>query len=148
MISGPRIPILVLVLATAGCVGTGNEAAKKPLLPDKVLKLTPSATVSLEGIAGAVIVFAVIDPLAPNWKIETRPLDSRRYAVSLTMKAYTTGGDGEAYQVFAREASRLARESGATEYRVASYSEGIESQTLAARRVAQGVVEIDLPAAR
>lgn len=140
-----RTSLLALSVVFAGCVNVVNEAAKKPLLPDKVLKLTPSVTLSLENLAGAALVFAVIDPLAPNWEIETRSLDRRRFTVSLTMKAFTTGGDGEAYQVFVREAGRIARDGGATDYRIAAYSEGLESRTLAARRVAHGVVELALP---
>ena len=142
MILSLRIVFVVLAVAAGGCVSTGDEAARKPLLPDKVLKLTSALTVSLESIAGAAVLYAVIDPLAPNWQIETQPLADRRYAVLLTMKRFTTGGEGEAYQVFLREAERIARDGGAADYRIAAFSVGIESQTLAARRVARGIIEL------
>lgn len=137
-----RIVFVVIAVAAGGCVSTADEAARKPLLPDKVLKLTSSTAVSLESIAGAALLFVIIDPLAPNWLIETQPLAGRRYVVALTMKRFTTGGEGEAYQVFLREAERIARDGGTTDYRIAAFSEGIESQTLAARRVARGIVEL------
>lgn len=137
-----RIVFVAVAVAISGCVSTGEQAAKKPLLPDKLLKLTSSTTVSLESIAGAGLLLVIIDPLAPNWKIETQPLNGRRYAVALTMKRFTTGGEGEAYQVFLREAERIARDGGTADYRIAAYSEGIESQTLVARRVARGIIEL------
>ncbi len=137
-----RIVFVAIAVAAGGCVSTGDEATGNPLLPDKALKLTSSTAVSLESIAGAALLFVIIDPLAPNWQIETRPLADRRYAVMLTMKRFTTGGEGEAYQVFLREAERIARDGGAADYQVAAFSVGIESQTLAARRVARGIVEL------
>lgn len=137
-----RILIMVTALAGGGCVGTADQAARNPLLPDKVLKLTPSLTVPLESIAAGAVLLAVIDPLAANWQIETQPLAGRRYAIALTMKRFITGGEGEAYQVFQREAERIARDGGAADYRIYAFSVGIESQTLIARRVARGIIEL------
>lgn len=137
-----RIVFVLIAVATGGCVSTTDSATRNSLLPDKVLKLTSSTAVSLESIAGAAALFVVIDPLAPNWQIETQSLAGRRYAIALTMKRFTTGGEGEAYQVFLREAERIAQDGGATDYRVAAFSEGIESRTLVARRVARGIIEL------
>jgi hypothetical protein len=69
-------------------------------------------------------------------------LGGGRYDIALTMKRFTSGGDGEARRVFLREAQRLARNSGAADFRIATFEEGIESETLAARRIARGVVEL------
>ncbi len=137
-----RIAFMAMAVVAGGCVSTGDETARGPLLPDKALRWTSSFTTSLESLAGAALLYAVIDPLAPNWQIETQPLADRRYAVALTMKRFTTGGEGEAYQVFLREAERIARDGGAVDYRIAAFSEGIESQTLVARRVARGIIEL------
>ncbi|MBX3664111.1 MAG: hypothetical protein KF834_00365 [Burkholderiales bacterium] len=129
-------------LLLSGCTGTANEAAKNPLLPDKALRLSASTTLPLEAVAAAALVFAVIDPLAPNWAIESRPLGEGRYGVALTMKRFVTGGEGEARQVFRREAERLARSNGAADFRIAAFEEGIESEVPVARRVARGIIEI------
>lgn len=129
------------VVSAAGCVTSGEEALHHPLIPDKSLYLSSSTSIPVESLIGAALVFVVIDPLAPNWRIESRPLPDRRYAVGLMMKRFTTGGEGEAHGILVREAERLAREQDA-HYRITAYSEGIESQTLAARRIAQGVVEL------
>lgn len=135
-------PMLLAVLAVSGCVSTASEGTKTPLIPDKVLKLSASSSLPLESLAAAAVAYAVIDPLAPNWTIESRPLGGGRYDVALTMKRFTSGGDGEARRVFLREAERLARSSGAADFRIAAFEEGIESETLAARRVARGIVEL------
>lgn len=134
--------LLVVLLPAVGCVSTENQSVKTPLVPDKVLKLTASKVVSLEGVAGAALVFAVIDPLAPNWQVESRALGGKRYDIALTMKRFVTGGDGEARQVFLREAGRLARENGAADFHVDLFAEGIESEVFVSRRVARGVVEL------
>ncbi|MDP1671919.1 MAG: hypothetical protein Q8L65_02245 [Burkholderiales bacterium] len=129
-------------LLLSGCVGTTNEAAMKPLLPDKALRLSASTTLPLEAVAAAALAYAVIDPLAPNWAIESRLLGGNRYSVALTMKRFVTGGDGEARRVFQREAERLVRINGAADFRIAAFEEGIESEVPVARRVARGIIEL------
>lgn len=129
-------------LLLPGCAGTANEAARSPLLPDKVLRLTASTTLPLEAVAAAALAYAVIDPLAPNWAIESRPLGGGRYDIALTMKRFVTGGDGEARRVFLREAGRLARSNGAADFRIAAFEEGIDSEVPVARRVARGIIEL------
>ena len=57
-------------------------------------------------------------------------------------KRFTTGGDGEAAQVFYRRAAQIVREQGGARYRVVEFSEGVESSVPIAQRVAQGVVEV------
>jgi hypothetical protein len=112
------------------------------LIPDKTINVSPSVTPTAEGLVAGAIVLIVIDPLAPNWKIEQARLDPEHFQIALTKKRFTTGGDGEAYQVFHRRAAQIARDSGAPGYRVLEFTEGVESETLIARRVARGVVEI------
>ncbi len=133
---------LLVVLPLAACVSSGNEAGRTPLIPDKVLRLSPSLSVPLEALAAGAILFVVIDPLAPNWEVETRVLGGGRYAMALTMKRFVTGGDGEAWQVLQRAAGRLQQEAGAASFEVAAFSEGIESTVPVARRVARAVIEL------
>jgi hypothetical protein len=134
--------LLIFTLPLAGCVSAGEEATRSPLVADKVLRLTPSLSVPLEALVAGAVLFAVIDPLAPNWEVEARPLGEGRYVLALTMKRFTSGGDGEAYQVMQRAAERLQREAGAASFAVAAYSEGIDSALPAARRVARALIEL------
>ncbi|MBM3393110.1 MAG: hypothetical protein FJY37_00400 [Betaproteobacteria bacterium] len=58
------------------------------------------------------------------------------------MKRFHTGGEGEASPLFDRHAEGLMEDRGFPHYRLVSYSEGIDSETLVARRWARGVIEL------
>ena len=60
----------------------------------------------------------------------------------MKMKRFHTGGSGEALQVLKRRARQLQEENGFVAYQIASYSEGIESQTPIAQRVAEGTIRL------
>jgi len=128
--------------AAAGCSTTNGSSTTDYLIPDKTVNISPSVTPTVEGLVAGAIVLIVIDPLSPNWRIEQSQLAPERFQLALMKKRFTTGGDGEAWQVFQRRAARIARDNGSADYRIVEYSEGVESQTLIARRVAHGVVEI------
>ena len=106
------------------------------------LNLSRSVSIPLESLAAGALLFVIIDPLAPNWQIEETRLEPGRYRIAMTKKRFTTGGDGEAAQIFYRRAAQIANEQGGSTYRVVEYSEGIESNVLIAQRVAQGVVVV------
>jgi hypothetical protein len=84
-----------------------------------------------------------IEPLTPNWQIEQASLGADRVRISLRKKRFISGGDGEAWQSFARRAEQLARDGGYAGYTVMEYTEGVESTLPLAQRVAQGVVRLD-----
>src|SRR5690606_39734814 len=94
-----------------------------------------------EGLVLGAIVFIVVDPLAPNWRIEQYDLGGLRYAFALRKKRFAAGGDGEAAQVFRRRVAELAREQGYDGYEVLEFTSGIESDAVIAQRVAKGVVQ-------
>lgn len=131
-------------LALAGCSSTGSTAS--PLIPDKVIQLTAKTSISLSTLATAAVVGAAIylvyDPLAPNWEIEESRLNEDTFRFSLKMKRYHTGGAGESIQVFKRRASQIQYEQGFSGYQILEYTEGIDSQTIGARRMAEGVVKL------
>jgi hypothetical protein len=131
---------LALVLILAGCSSTS------PLIPNKTLQLTSKYSISLATLAkGALIVGAIqliYDPLAPNWEIEEARISEDTYRFSMTMKRYHTGGAGESIQILKRRASQLQTEQGYSTYMLMEYTEGIDSQTLGARRVAEGTIKL------
>ena len=137
------LTLSALALAVfAGCTTTNPADMTNYLIPDKTVNVSPSVTPTVEGLVAGAIVLIVLDPLAPNWKIEQARLDPEHFQIALTKKRFTTGGDGEAYQIFQRRAAQIARENGAPGYRVLEFTEGVDSETLIARRVARGVVQI------
>ena len=112
------------------------------IIPNDAFSISRSLSVPLESVAAGALLYVIVDPLAPNWQIEETRLDAGRYLIALKKKRFTTGGDGEAAQVFYRRAAQLVREQGAGRYRVVEFTEGVESNVLIAQRVAQGIVEV------
>ena len=137
-----RLLIKLAVLALAACSPIENNGPSNVLIPNQTLNISKSVVVPAESIAAGVLLYVIVDPLAPNWQIAETSLAPGRYLIALKKKRFTTGGDGEAAQIFYRRAAELAREQGNGQYRVVTYSEGIESSVPIAQRVAQGVVEV------
>ncbi len=109
--------------------------------------LAVSPAVSLFGHAPlsppqAALFYVIYDPLAPNWRIEERPVDEATFQLALRAKNFRTGGDGEAIQVFKRRALKLQRERGYSGYRILSYTEGVESATPFSYRVSEGTIQL------
>jgi hypothetical protein len=124
------------------CSSMDDYSGPRTLIPARQLNLSPSLAIPAEAIVAAGIIYAIVDPLAPNWKVQIEPLGARRYRVNMTMKRFFTGGEGESNWVFRRAAEKLQHEGGFAEYEILSYSEAIESKVTLAQRVASGVVEL------
>lgn len=140
---------LIALLAAAGFVLSGCSSATStasPLIPDKAIQLTAQTSIKLSTVATALAVvgaiYLVYDPLAPNWEIEESRLNDDTYRFSLKMKRYHTGGAGESIQILKRRASQLQYEKGFASYQILEYTEGIDSQTIGARRMADGVIRL------
>ena len=133
------------VLAAAGCSSMpehNDPSVARTLIPARTLNISPSLTIAAESVAAAGLIYVIIDPLAPNWKVEVEPMGTRRYRVEMTMKRFITGGEGESSTVLRRTAEKLRREGGFVEYAVLEQSEGIESRVPIAQRVAHAVIEL------
>jgi len=136
---------------TALLAGLANLAGCGALhLPDTPVKITSDYQPALESlvVAAAIgaVAYYVIDPMAPNWEVKTARLDTTRVEISLRKKRFSTGGDGEALDLVRRHAGDIAARSGAGGYVLLSYTEAIDSETVGARRVARGVVQLRPPA--
>lgn len=137
--------LMAVACATlVGCSSTGNGSSS--LIPNKTLQLTANTSVSLASLAAAAVVgaaiYVVYDPLAPNWEIEESQLNEDTYRLSLKMKRFHTGGAGESIQILRRRATQLQYEQGFGGYQILEYTEGIDSQTIGARRVGEGVIRM------
>lgn len=149
MIKETALACLVSGLLLQGCSSTSSSGTASSLIPDKAIQLTAKTSVSLSTLATVAVIGAAIylvyDPLAPNWEIEESRLNDNTYRLSLKMKRYHTGGAGESIQIVKRRASQLQYENGYGNYQILEYTEGIDSQTLGARRVADGVIRLVQP---
>ncbi len=138
-----RFAALCAAALCCGCESIDGRGMGSTLIPNEQLNVSRSLGVTLESLAAGAALFVIIDPLAPNWQIEQSRLDAERYLIAMKKKRFTTGGDGEAAQVFFRRAEQLAREHGNGRYRVLGYTEGIESSVPLAQRVVHGIVEVE-----
>ena len=95
-----------------------------------------------EFLGGALVAYAIYDPLAPTWEIKATKLDEEHVRFDLRMKSLITGGDGEARQIFARNARQMVEGRGFAGFDVVRFEEGIDSTRPFAHRVASGEVRI------
>lgn len=93
-------------------------------------------------LAGALIAYAIYDPLAPTWRISVTQLDEQRVRLDLRMKRLATGGEGEARRVFRRNAEQIVQQGGFVGYEMLRYEEGIESTRPFAHRYATGEIRL------
>lgn len=138
---------LLLLSGLAGCgsfmsngnLGTDSSGSTiRPLIPNETVVLSKSLTIPAEALALGAAIFFVVD----NWQIEETRISDNRFRIALRKKRFTTGGDGEATQIFYRRAERIVRENGYAGYTVLEFGEGVESTVPTAQRVAQGVIQV------
>lgn len=137
-----------------GVVGNAGELAVKagssiigaPLIPDATVQLGPSTAIALEKLVywGLYVgaAWLILDPLAPNWRIEEARLPDNHVHFSLNMKRYYSGGAGEARVILDRRARTLAREGGYRGYEIVEYAERLDSSVLGSQRKAEGVIRL------
>jgi hypothetical protein len=117
-----------------------------PIIPTGTIHVTESLSYTYAQVLVAAVVigtaYYIVDPLAPNWKIEATRLDDTRFRIAMRKKSVTTGGDGESVELFHRQAEQLAAEAHSPDYTILSLTEGIDSDFPIAHRWARGVVEI------
>lgn len=156
-----------LAALAAGCGSLPDTQGGSVLIPDegevrvasdlsyttKELVMAPVAMVTLNGILKKsfdellvfkqpILLYFVYQPFAPNWNLEEGRLNDDTYYFRMQAKRFRTGGDGEAMLLLKRRAQQLQHARGYAGYRIVDYSEGIESDTLAARRYSHGVVQL------
>lgn len=138
--------VLGIALATtlAGCANqvadispsTAVGGASALVLAGKASYLRP------EYLAVVGIAYALYDPWAPNWDMEVTALDDSRIRFDMRLRAFHSGGEGEARQVLHRNARRLAQERGFSGFEIMQFEEGVESTRPIARRVASAEVRL------
>lgn len=152
-----RLSIALLALLSAAGCGTFDKKLvadgipkSGTVVPAMPIKLTPQYSTSLGALVDKVAAAAVLNyiyrPLDPTWDVADVALSNDTHRISLRMKRFVTGGDGEAWQTAKRYAERLQLAKGASAYVFVDFSEGLDSATPIARRVAEGVIRFsDVP---
>lgn len=121
------------------------------LIPDAAVRISPEYTTSVSSLANtaaaAIVLNYVYQPLDPNWDLADIPLSHDTHRFALRMKRFSTGGEGEAWQIAKRYAEGLQVAKGASGYVVLEFTQGVDSSTPFARRVAEGLVRFtEVPA--
>ena len=153
--------LLLLLSSLAGCSslatndsgidGPGNVT--KSTDPNKTALVLPDSPVLLDhpgkplgkavaNSVGGAVANIVMEQLIAGWRIEQTRIGENRFRIELRRKRFTTGGDGEATQVFYRHAEQIVRKYGYAGYTVMEFGEGIDSMFPVSQRVAQGVIQV------
>jgi hypothetical protein len=155
-----RTLVFATVVATlAGCGILDNKLVGSSvprhgsLIPDTKIQVTKGYATSIEKLAlagaAAATLYYVYRPLDPNWEGADLAVSHDVYRISLRMKRFHTGGDGEALQQARRYAEQLRVARGASGYTLIEFAEGIESSTPVAQRIAEAIVRLkDVPQAQ
>ncbi|WP_068636393.1 hypothetical protein [Thauera butanivorans] len=120
----------------------GDQGAPVAAIAGGLLMLRDLEMLKVEYLAGALVAFAIYDPLAPTWRIEVRESGAGRVRMALRMKSLITGGDGEARQVFLRNAREMVEAGGFAGYEIVHYEEGVESTRPFAHRYANAEIRL------
>lgn len=145
--------LAVLTLATGACStldeyrpqavahgGTVGGLAGGTLLTMKTMKEIGISNPVF--MSGALVAYGIYDPLAPTWELDASAAGEDTWRLDMRMKRLATGGEGEARQVFMRNARRMAEEGGYAGFDVIRYEEGISSERPFARRTASGEIRL------
>lgn len=146
--------LIVSQLTACGILDSKYLAGDLPksgtLVPATAVHVTPSYTTQLHYLLDKALSAAVLNyvyqPLDPNWDVADVPLSADTHRFALRMKRFSTGGDGEAWITAKRYAERLQAAKGASGFVFVEFTQGIDSSTPFARRVAEGLVRFsDVP---
>lgn len=147
-------PLVMMTAVAGGCSTSGKTTV--PLVANDKIQLTSKIGISMGDLAstvvGGLLIYLIYDPLAPNWEITESRLTDDTFHFDMKMKRYHTGGAGESMMILKRRAGQLQRELGYANYELTEYTEGINSETLGARRYAEGTIKLvqrqEAPAAK
>lgn len=147
-----RLAPFIAALMLAGCASDGGGArpaertaqlsGPAAMVAGLVLMASEASYLKPDYVAAALVAYGIYDPLAPTWSIEVRRTAEDRLRMDLRMKALATGGEGEARQVFLRNARELVEAGGFAGFDVIRYEEGVESTRPFARRIASGEIRL------
>jgi len=131
------------VLSLSGCDTVPNKPTSSGQFGFTGAMLTtpysmvPGVNPVIVGAAAA----ATINALLPTWSLQDAAIGQDKYRISLKKKTFSSGGDGEAEQLFKYRAEQIATTHGYAGYQILEFTEGLHSGLLGTQRVAQGIIE-------
>lgn len=147
---------LAALCCLAGCGSLDKKLVDRgiprsgSLIPATEVRVLPDYSTSVAKIVTAAATAAALNyayqPLDPNWDLADIALSTDTHRFSLRMKRFIIGGEGEAWSIAKRYAERLQVAKGASGFVIVEFTQGLDSSTPFARRVAEGLVRFsDVP---
>lgn len=136
--------LCILAGALAGCNTTPNQpdATGSFGFSASMLKTPYSMVPGINPVILGAGAAAIINGLLPNWSLEDMPIGGDRYRIFLRKKTFSSGGDGEAAQLFKYRAEQITASRGYYGYQILEFTEGLDSGALGTQKVAQGIIQI------
>lgn len=134
----------ILAGMLAGCNTTPNQPNSSGTFGVTAQMLTTpySMVPGINPVILGIGTSAIINGLLPNWSLEDMPIGGDRYRIFLRKKTFSSGGDGEAAQLFKYRAEQITASHGYYGYQILEFTEGLDSGTLGTQKVAQGIIQI------
>lgn len=138
--------LFLAALSLSGCNttpnapnSTGNFGVTGQMLTGSSYSMVPGVNPVILGAAA----LGTINAILPTWSLEDTPIGKDRYRISLRKKTFSSsGGDGEAGQLFKYRAEQITGRLGYDSYQILEYTEGLDSSgAVGVQRVAQGVIQ-------
>jgi hypothetical protein len=131
------------MLVLAGCNTTPNtpDTYGNFGFTSSMLTTPYSMVPGINPVILGVTTAATINALLPSWSLEAMPIGGDKYRIFLRKKTFSSGGDGEAAQLFKYRAEQIVSTQGYNGYQVLEFTEGLDSGVLGTQRVAQGIIQ-------
>lgn len=136
--------LCILGGALAGCNTTPNQPTSSGTfgVSAQMLTLPYSMVPGIHPIVLGAGTSAIINGLLPTWSLEDMPIGGDRYRIFLRKKTFSSGGDGEAAQLFKYRAEQITGSHGYYGYQILEFTEGLDSGLMGTQKVAQGIIQI------
>ncbi|MGD9787205.1 MAG: hypothetical protein AB7U30_04555 [Sulfuricellaceae bacterium] len=130
-------------LPLAGCTTTPNAPNSNGSFgfTSSMLTTPYSMVPGINPVILGVTTAAAINTLLPSWSLDDMPIGGDKYRIFLKKKTFSSGGDGEAAQLFKYRAEQIAATKGYNGYQILEFTEGLDSGVLGTQRVAQGIIQ-------
>lgn len=130
-------------LLLAGCSTTPNSPTSNGSFgfTSSMLTTPYSLVPGINPVILGVTTAAAINALLPSWSLDDMPIGGDKYRIFLRKKTFSSGGDGEAAQLFKYRAEQITATKGYNGYQILEFTEGLDSGVLGTQRVAQGIIQ-------
>lgn len=136
--------LCILAGALAGCNTVPNQPTSSGTfgVTAQMMTLPYSMVPGINPIILGAGTSAIINSLLPTWSLEDMPIGGDRYRIFLRKKTFSSGGDGEAAQLFKYRAEQITGSRGYYGYQILEFTEGLDSGLMGTQKVAQGIIQI------